>query len=949
MSRTRLLLISSMISVILPFPSFSQELNFQKVVRTGDEVPDQPGRMFTTVGSHEFVEGRVLVLGDFDCSGCEGIYLYENGIGRKVADTDTLLPDSVEDFRNFLSISALSETHVFFDGAYGFGTGQQFFFAPLGSLILEEANPKENPIPGGTGTFQGISETGGALSGTNLAFVAEGENDQKGVYQVEITTNVATKIADRNDTIPGDNLGRKFLDFGTAQIEGERVLFFGGISNGPLVDQLKGLYLFENDSLFRVMDEYMLRPGSASRIFGDPRVPRLSEGLVYFNASTSIYVWDAGIIELIVERGMEIPGSTALFDGPNLLFVSEGTVLFFDRPSGGGTTTYYLARDGAIVELYSGIPQVDGMTPTSVFPVGMSGSEVLFRVNFGGSDGGSYVADVSEFVGIPPDPTSTPTPIPELDPDLTVQMNLLDDFFITTETPTDLVCGNRGFFKVVVTNLGEGPTTGLITVVVQYPDGLINPDFLDQGEGWTGTIAGQIVTCTRSDPLGTELPFSTEFLSSAMVTEDAPSIIQPDVSVSTVGDSNLANNSSFLSLTVGQPPVDVILISPKEGDLVPSGSRPTIAFKLIGPDPDYPLKYYRHDWNGGSEYKGSGLSFREYPVGAGRRQSQAYPEIPFGIEDNRPIQLGFVLSDFFNIFSKRVSVTVNVKKLPGPPTIEFLTPDQRSEYSLNESSRIEIQSLLTICADYGLNDPFAFEIKNTSGTINDPGFIQYDFVPYILGRNGDGRISKMNLYLMVSFTEENYNELFMGEDPQNVFLEVAVRDIKGNESTQNLFLTIRREPTKESSEWTPGKGINTLNDKSRIIDGSVTGSTLEKSLIFGATVENSVIRSSILLPGIQASNAEIDFGVVLSGTVSKGGTTLVPPALLSDLYEPGESGHVLATVLTGDANDDGVVEAGDRLGISTGWYDRAEAFDLNLNEEVDPSDLLNLIEFWRAE
>ena len=49
----------------------------------------------------------------------------------------------------------------------------------------------------------------------------------------------------------------------------------------------------------------------------------------------------------------------------------------------------------------------------------------------------------------------------------------------------------------------------------------------------------------------------------------------------------------------------------------------------------------------------------------------------------------------------------------------------------------------------------------------------------------------------------------------------------------------------------------------------------------------------------------------------------------------------------GDLNDDGMVTSTDRLGIAADWRQESEAFDLNLTEEVDPQDLLGLIELWR--
>ena len=61
--------------------------------------------------------------------------------------------------------------------------------------------------------------------------------------------------------------------------------------------------------------------------------------------------------------------------------------------------------------------------------------------------------------------------------------------------------GQRGAtYTIVVTNVGEAPTLGTVTVIDTVPDGLFPT--AASGAGWTCSVSGQTANCSRGDALG---------------------------------------------------------------------------------------------------------------------------------------------------------------------------------------------------------------------------------------------------------------------------------------------------------------------------------------------------------------------------------------------------------------------------------------------------------------
>ena len=81
------------------------------------------------------------------------------------------------------------------------------------------------------------------------------------------------------------------------------------------------------------------------------------------------------------------------------------------------------------------------------------------------------------------------------------------DMVVDKSHSGDFTAGGSGAFQLVVRNIGTDPSTGEVTVTDTLPAPLAPTTA--GGTGWTCTIAGQAVTCRRSDVLGAGAAYPT--------------------------------------------------------------------------------------------------------------------------------------------------------------------------------------------------------------------------------------------------------------------------------------------------------------------------------------------------------------------------------------------------------------------------------------------------------
>ena len=123
--------------------------------------------------------------------------------------------------------------------------------------------------------------------------------------------------------------------------------------------------------------------------------------------------------------------------------------------------------------------------------------------------------------------------------------------------PATLSPGGTGSYTLTVDNTaGTAPSSGTVTVTTTLPTGLTPT--AASGPGWTCTISGQTVTCTRTDPIaqgGSAPPISLD----VAVQPNAPATVQTTANVSGGGDATCpaevrcnASASTPISQAAGQ-------------------------------------------------------------------------------------------------------------------------------------------------------------------------------------------------------------------------------------------------------------------------------------------------------------------------------------------------------------------------------------------------------------
>jgi len=203
----------------------------------------------------------------------------------------------------------------------------------------------------------------------------------------------------------------------------------------------------------------------------------------------------------------------------------------------------------------------------------------------------------------------------EGEPDLTITKVHTGDF-------TQAEQGKE--YTITVTNIGEGATSGLITVTDILPTGLTATAM--EGVGWSCNLG--VLTCTRNDVLDGGLSYP-DIILTVNVDVDAADTLINEVSVSGDGEIETTNNTASDSTTIIQmpdlivtnvnitpaypdpgQPVDVsITVKNQGGDITPSIVYRHVYVDTANPDsyppdpetgcPSIETDYFRSDYNDG--------------------------------------------------------------------------------------------------------------------------------------------------------------------------------------------------------------------------------------------------------------------------------------------------------------------------------------------------------------
>jgi len=161
-------------------------------------------------------------------------------------------------------------------------------------------------------------------------------------------------------------------------------------------------------------------------------------------------------------------------------------------------------------------------------------------------------------------------------------INAVADMTISKTHSGNFTRGSTGTYTVTATNSGAAATNGtVVTVTDTLPAGLTPT--IASGTGWTCNIAGQTVTCTRSNALaaGSSYPAISITVS---VAQNAASSITNTVSVSGGGQANTSNDTASDATTiVSSSDLSLAKVTNNSGSGVGTNATFTVTLTNSGP------------------------------------------------------------------------------------------------------------------------------------------------------------------------------------------------------------------------------------------------------------------------------------------------------------------------------------------------------------------------------
>jgi uncharacterized repeat protein (TIGR01451 family) len=131
---------------------------------------------------------------------------------------------------------------------------------------------------------------------------------------------------------------------------------------------------------------------------------------------------------------------------------------------------------------------------------------------------------------------------------VSTNVNTTPDLTITKTHSGNFAIGQSGSYAIVISNNGNGPSSGTVAVVDSLPIGLTATAI--SGTGWTCTLA--TTTCTRADALARGVSYPAIILT-VNVGANAPSSVVNTAVVSGGGETNTANDAASDLTSIAAP------------------------------------------------------------------------------------------------------------------------------------------------------------------------------------------------------------------------------------------------------------------------------------------------------------------------------------------------------------------------------------------------------------
>jgi uncharacterized repeat protein (TIGR01451 family) len=147
---------------------------------------------------------------------------------------------------------------------------------------------------------------------------------------------------------------------------------------------------------------------------------------------------------------------------------------------------------------------------------------------------------------VPSTVTTAPTSTRVLVPDLAIGK---------THTPA-LAPGQPSTYTITVGNVGDGPTTGTVTVTDTLEPGLTLNGAVT-GAGWACSTSGATITCTRTDPLAAGADYPPISIPALVSPGAQPGQLSNTASLQAPSDGNPDDNAFTDAGAVSEPAIDL--------------------------------------------------------------------------------------------------------------------------------------------------------------------------------------------------------------------------------------------------------------------------------------------------------------------------------------------------------------------------------------------------------
>ncbi len=306
------------VAAMLASGASAQPWSFTRIVDTDTPVPNGFGTFnISDAFQSVSVYGDRVAFRGRNVLGRIGVYEWRGGVGRAIADQNTIVPGGTGNIQVFEEVNATSRGVTF----YGAASDNSGIFYEDGTNLGRVADRKDN-IPDGSGKFTGIDFHHHSV-GTSTAFGGRNDasNQPFGIYRSD--DGVLSRIADKTMSPPGH--AETFAAFKDWRFDGEATYI------SAFTADYGGIFRSQGGVLTKVVDSDDV-DHDGHHLY--TQYVRPAGGNVVFNAFTDndiegIYIKTSSELNKLVDETMAPPdGSSATYGGIGDFDYQAGTLVF---------------------------------------------------------------------------------------------------------------------------------------------------------------------------------------------------------------------------------------------------------------------------------------------------------------------------------------------------------------------------------------------------------------------------------------------------------------------------------------------------------------------------------------------------------------------------------------------------------------------------------------------